>query len=413
MSFATGTDSPFGRHDGPLGGMLVVGLEHSVAGPLCTRILGDLGADVIKVERPPHGDFARSWDANVDGEGAQFWWLNRRKRSVLLDLKDTEGRAAFDRLLARADVFVTNLAAGATKRLSLTRELLSLRYPGLVACHITGYGVDGPFRDRKAYDMLVQAEAGIMSVTGTGEQPTRVGVSIADVGTGIYAAALTLGALLGRLRGRTGEGIHLDIAMHDAMTEYVAPMLVSYLNAGVVYPRLPDHHHAIAPYGVFRCADGGRLLIAVQTDAEWRIFAADALGRPELANDPRFATNVARLAHRADVDRLSQASLGARDTPAATALLDKLRIAYGSVNDVEDVARHPVVADRGILADVATASGASATTVVGMAERLLGGGDARRDRPPRLGEDTDTVLERLGRGGSAASISGRYADGAS
>lgn len=379
---------------GPLEGLLVVGLEHSVAGPLCTRILGDMGATVIKVERPPDGDFARRWDGNVQGEGAQFWWLNRRKQSVALDLKSDEGRRAFDALLERADVLVCNQSPAAMERLGLTREALADRYPSLVACAISGYGTTGPFRDRKAYDMLVQAEAGVMSLTGSPEQPTRVGVSIADVGTGIYAAALVLGAVVGRLR--EDRGAYLDVAMFDATLEFAGPMLVSFLNAGLIYPRLPDRHHAISPYGVFQCADGALLLVAVQNDAEWEIFADRVIGKPELADDPRYATSVARLENRADVDEFAARGIRSRTKEQATRLLDEIRIAYGSVNDMGEVSEHPATLERAIVEPVETANGTAARTLVGMGERIFGTASEQRDRPPAVGEDTEAVLRSLG-----------------
>jgi itaconate CoA-transferase len=377
----------------PLSGLLVVGLEHSVAGPLCTRILGDLGADVIKVERPPAGDFARHWDANVHGDCSQFWWLNRGKKSVALDLKTASGREAFDALLARADVLVSNQSPRAMDGLGLTRERLGDAHPGLVTCSISGYGERGAFRERKAYDMLVQAESGIMSLTGSEDQPTRAGVSIADVATGIYAAALVLGAVVGRLRDQ--RGAYLDVAMFDATVEFAGPMLISYLNAGIVYPRLPDRHHAIAPYGVFRCAGGDRLLVAVHNDAEWRRVADRLLGRAELADDPRYATSVARLEHRHEVDDLTADALGVLSKPEATRLLDEIRVAYGSVNDMGGVESHPATAERSLIDEVETATGAIARTLVGMGERLFPASDRGRVRPPLLGEDTGSVLASL------------------
>jgi itaconate CoA-transferase len=378
----------------PLEGLLVVGLEHSVAGPLCTRILGDLGATVIKVEREPAGDFARHWDDNVHGDCAQFWWLNRRKRSVALDLKVTAGRNAFDALLARADVLVSNQSPGAMERLGLTEDRLNAEFPTLVTCSISGYGAAGAFRDRKAYDMLMQAEAGVMSLTGSPEQPARVGVSISDVATGIYAAALILGALVGRRREQ--RGAYLDVAMFDATVEFAGPMLISYLNAGIIYPRLPDRHHAIAPYGVFRCADGARLLVAVHNDAEWRSFADRVIGRPELADDVRYATSVARLEHREEVDELTGAALGRLPKHDAVRLLDQIRIAYGSVNDMAEVAAHPATAERSLIDEVETIGGAKARTLVGMGERLFAADPGGRVRPPALGEDTERVLGALG-----------------
>jgi crotonobetainyl-CoA:carnitine CoA-transferase CaiB-like acyl-CoA transferase len=379
---------------GPLDGFLVAGLEHSVAGPLCTRILADLGADVIKIERAPHGDFARHWDANVHGECSQFWWLNRRKRSIVLDLKDAGGAAAFEALLARADAFVCNLSPGATERLGLTPESLRSRFPRLVACQISGYGASGPLRDRKAYDMLVQAEAGVMSLTGSPQQPSRVGVSIADVGTGIYAAALVLAALLGRTRD--GLGTYLDVAMQDATLEFAAPMLITYLNAGILYPRLPDRHHAIAPYGVFQCADGTRVLLAIEHDDEWRRFTGVVLERPELGDDPRYATNVARLAHRDEVDSLTGEAIAKLDGPEAMRVFDSLRLAYASLNDMTGVSTHPVVSHRQMLDDVSMSDGSTARTLVGIGERLFRPSVNGRERPPSLGEDTEAVLEALG-----------------
>jgi crotonobetainyl-CoA:carnitine CoA-transferase CaiB-like acyl-CoA transferase len=378
----------------PLDGFLVVGLEHSVAGPLCTRILSDLGADVVKIERGPDGDFARHWDGNVDGECSQFWWLNRGKRSVVLDVKSPPGRAALDALLQRADVFVCNLSPAASERLGLTPDELSTRYPRLVVCQISGYGRTGSYRDRKAYDMLVQAEAGVMSLTGSDDQPTRAGVSISDVGSGLYAASLVLAALLGR--GRDGRGRFLDVAMLDTTLEFAAPMLLSYANAGVVYPRLPDRHHAIAPYGVFRCRDEALVLLAVEHDAEWQVFADRVLARPELARDERFATNVARLANRAEVDSAVAEAIARLDRDEAVRLFDDLGLAYASLNDMAGVTHHPVVAERGILDDATTAAGSGARALVGLARRLFAPAGNGRERPPSLGEDTDAVLESLG-----------------
>ena len=379
---------------GPLAGILVVGLEQSVAGPLCTRILADMGATVVKVERPPFGDFARRWDDNVHGECAQFWWLNRRKQSVALDLKSDDGRRTFDELLARADVLLVNQSPAATERLGLTPDVLRERFPTLVTCSITGYGAKGSFRDRKAYDMLVQAEAGVMSLTGTPEQPSRVGVSIADVGTGIYAAALVLGALVGRLREE--RGAYLDVAMFDATVEFAGPMLLSFLNAGLIYPRLPDRHHAIAPYGIFECADGTRLLVAVQNDAEWRSFGERIIGRLDLADDPRYATSIARLANRSEVDALAAEAMRALTREDAMKALDDIRIAYGSVNDMGEVAEHPVTSERAMLDDVEMLDGAIARTLVGMAERLFEIEPVERKRPPAVGEDTEAIGKALG-----------------
>jgi itaconate CoA-transferase len=348
---------------------------------------------VIKVERGPDGDFARHWDENVAGESAQFWWLNRRKRSVVLDIKEAGDRAAFDALLERADVFVTNLSPGALDRLGLTPDATRARFPKLVTCQISGYGRTGLFRDRKAYDMLVQAEAGIMSLTGSPDTPSRAGVSISDVGTGIYAAVLVLAGLLGRMKD--GQGRHLDVAMYDATVEFAGPMLLSYLNAGLIYPRSADRHHAIVPYGVFRCADDAPVLVAVEHDHEWRRFAASVLDRPEFASDPRYSSNVRRLEHREDIEVMTAAAIGAIRSEQAFELFDSLGLAYASLNDLAGVSTHPVVAEREMLTDVETTDGTNVTTIVGLGERLFERNGAGRVRPPTLGEDTEAVLATL------------------
>ena len=372
----------------------MVGLEHSVAGPLCTRILGDLGADVIKVERAPDGDFSRHWDRNAAGQGAQFWWLNRRKRSIALDLRDPAGRDALDRLLARADVLVENMSPAAAGRLGFEEPAFDERHPRLVHCHISGYGSSGALRDRKAYDMLVQAEAGLMSVTGTDEQPMRTGVSICDVGTGIYAATLVLGALLDQRE--SGRGRRIELAMFDLAAELLAPMLISFANAGISYPRLPDRHPAIAPYGAYRCAGGEQVLIAVEQQREWRLVCEHLLGEPALADAERFASNTARVMHREELDVVVQQAFARLSLQEATALFDRLGLAYARLNDLPAVTEHPVTAERGVLETVQDGAGSDVRTVVGAAERLLAPRAGGRLRPPELGEDTAAILRELG-----------------
>jgi itaconate CoA-transferase len=378
---------------GPLAGVRVVAVEHSVAGPLATRVFGELGADVIKIERPGSGDFSRHWDGNVHGEGAQFWWLNRFKRSIALDVKSPDGRATLDALLAQADVLLHNLAPPSAARLGLDREAIARARPHLINCQISGYGADGPAMTRKAYDMLVQAETGVMSLTGTPEQPMRVGVSISDVSTGIYAALLVLAALLERRQ--TGVGRHLDVAMIDVTAEFMGPMLTSFLNAGVVYPRIPDAHHAIAPYGIFACADDERILIAIEQDAEWQRLCHDVLGDPCLAGEARYATNVGRLEHRVELASMLRERFATRTADDVVAALDAAGLAYARVNDVAVVADHDVLAHRRAFADSATANGTSVRRVAGIAERLFERPRPARDRPPGLGEDTDSVLDGL------------------
>ena len=295
---------------GPLAGVRVIGLEQSVAGPLCTRILSDLGADVVKWERADVGDFARHWDDHAGGESAQFWWLNRGKRSVAVNLRDEEHRELFFAHVAEADVLVHNMSPSAASRLGLDGDTLHDRFPHLVSCQISGYGASSSFRDRKAYDMLVQAESGIMSLTGTPEVPSRVGVSMCDVSTGIYAATLVVAAV--HQQRRTGQGCALDVAMLDVAVEFLGPMLTSAVNAGVRYERLPQHHHAIAPYGVFACRDG-QVVIAIEQDAEWQRFCELVLDAPETATRPEYATNLARVAR----PRRGQRARGVRAGRAA------------------------------------------------------------------------------------------------
>jgi itaconate CoA-transferase len=379
---------------GPLAGTVVVGLEHSVAGPLCTRILADLGADVIKVERAGSGDFSRHWDENVRGEGAQFWWLNRGKRSIALDLKDDADRALFDRMLQSADVLVQNMSPAAADRLGLHEPDFEERHPRLVVCDISGYGNATPLRERKAYDMLVQAESGVMSLTGTPEQPMRSGISVCDVSTGIYAATLVLAALAER--STTGRGRRLDVAMFDATLEFLGPMLLSYLNSGIVYPRLPDRHHAIAPYGVFECNDGTAILLAIEQDAEWRLFVSDVLARPDLADDPRFMSNLARVEAREDVDRLVGEFFAGRSGAEAVERLERLSLAYGILNDIAVVGAHPVLDARGISEQVDTAEGETVYALTGLARRLFGVDSTSRVRPPVLDEDGDAIRLEFG-----------------
>ena len=376
---------------GPLSGRLVVAIEHSVAGPLCTRILRELGADVIKIERPPHGDFSRQWDSNAKGEGAQFWWLNRGKQSIVLDLKSNHGREVLHQLLARADAFVQNLSPGSAARLGVGKTDLE-RWPNLVSCHISGYGFDGPLEARKAYDMLIQAESGVMSLTGTPDQPTRVGVSIADVATGIYGAVAVLGGLLGRQQD--GVGAAIDIAMFDVATEFLGPMLVSYLNTGIEYTRSPDQHHAIAPYGVFRCSNG-QVLIAIEHDDEWVRFCHTVIEQPKLAEDPAYATNLLRLVARDELIAHIEKVTCELERGVVVQRLEAAQLAYAMLNGVDGVANHPVAEHRGAIGLSRNSSGDEVQHVVGLIHRAFGGADGARTRPPNLGEDTQAVLDLL------------------
>ncbi len=378
----------------PLHGIRVIAIEHSVAGPLSTRMLGELGAEVIKIERPGAGDFARHWDHNVAGESAQFWWLNSHKKSVALDLKSESGRATLDTLLSGADVVIHNLAPASATRLGLCSDTLASKYPRLINCQISGFGASGPAADRKAYDMLIQAEAGLMSITGTPEQPMRVGVSISDVSTGLYAALLVLGAL--HERERTGKGRYLDVAMLDVSIEFFGPMLLSYANAGVVYPRIPDRHHAIAPYGVFECSDGRRILIAIEQDAEWQRFCLEVIKDPALAAHGSYSSNVDRVRHNDELAAHLAEHFKRSSSAEILAALDAANLAYAKINDVHDVLNHPVVVHRGIVETSATSDGRPVLRHVGIAERIFRNERDHGTRPPRLGEHTKDVVAQLG-----------------
>ena len=274
--------------DLPLSGLTVVALEQAVTGPFCSRQFADLGARVIKIERPDGGDFARGYDDALRGVSAYFAWLNRGKESVVLDLKTDAGRDALLRLVGRADVFVHNLAPGAVERLGLGYDELAAAAPQLIWVGISGYGPDGPYRDKKAYDMLIQAEAGVVSLTGTPDAPAKVGISVADIAAGLYAYSSVLAAL--RNRDRTGRGDRIDISMLECLVEWMTPQLYVQLGTGSAPPRAGLRHNMIVPYGAYRCADGS-VMFAIQNDREWRRFCEQVFGRADLADEPRFARN--------------------------------------------------------------------------------------------------------------------------
>jgi itaconate CoA-transferase len=321
----------------PLAGTLVVSLDQAVAAPMAARRLADAGARVIKVERP-EGDFARQYDNVVLGQCTHFVWLNRGKESVVADLTKPDDRRLFEALLAKADVFLQNLKPGALAKLGYAVATLRERYPRLICCSISGYGDEGPYRDRKAYDLLVQAESGLASVTGGPEAPARVGVSVVDIATGMHAYEAILEALIAR--GRTGKGADIRVSMFDSMMEWMAiPML--YTEYGEAPKRLGLSHPTVGPYGVFDTADGVPILIAVQNDREWAAFCSKVLGEPELATDPRFASNLVRVANRKETDALVARSFLTRDVATLSSQLETAEIAFARVNGVADILRHP------------------------------------------------------------------------
>jgi itaconate CoA-transferase len=320
-----------------LSGVLVVSLEQAVAAPMCTCRLADAGARVVKVERP-EGDFARGYDALVHGESAYFVWLNRGKESVVADLAKPDDRALMERMIAKADVLVQNLKPGAIARLGFSIDRLRRDYPRLIVCSISGFGESGPYAQRKAYDLLIQAESGLASVTGGPEAPARVGVSVVDVATGMNACQAILEALIGR--GRTGQGAAISVSMFDAMADWMTVPLLQH-EGGKTPTRIGLAHPSISPYGVFKTRDDVDVLISIQNDREWGVLARDVMGDAALAADPNFATVVKRVQRRADTDGKVAASFATMTVDALTAKLLKADIAFGRVSDPEALRHHP------------------------------------------------------------------------
>jgi len=335
---------------GPLEGILVVALEQAVAAPLATCRLADAGARVIKIERAG-GDFARFYDRAAHGESAYFVWLNRGKESIVLDIKDTADRALLLRMIARADVFVQNLVPGAAARAGFDPAALCQRFARLVACSITGYGESGPYRDMKAYDLLIQGETGLASITGSPEAPGRVGVSVSDIAAGLNAYAAILEALY--RREREGKGAVLSISLFDATAEWMAVPFIHHAYAGQAPERVGLRHPSIAPYGAFATGDGGAIILGIQNEREWVSFCAGVLGEPDLASDPRFADNPRRVAHRGALEAIISENFARASRSATAGRLEKAGIAYGNLNRVADFATHPQLR----LADTPTASG--------------------------------------------------------
>jgi itaconate CoA-transferase len=322
---------------GPLAGLRVVALEQAVAAPLCSRHLADLGADVIKIERPGGGDFARDYDTFVGGMASHFVWLNYRKRSVVLDLKSPAGKDALFGLLETADVFLSNLSPGAVERIASDRELEELN-PGLVTCQISGYGPTGPYRERKAFDLLVQGEAGVTASTGSPGHPAKPGVSLADLGGGIYAATAILAAL--RSRDMTGRGERIHIAMFDVLAEWMSPLLLAHREGGVDIEPAGTRHATITPYGPFVAADGATLNIAVQNDRQWLLLCG-VLGLDDLASDDRLVKNSGRLRHRGEVEDAVADAVSTWASPDLEVAMDYAGVPWGRMNQIADVATHP------------------------------------------------------------------------
>ncbi|WP_405934962.1 CoA transferase [Streptomyces longwoodensis] len=375
----------------PLEGVTVVAVEQAVAAPFATRQLADLGARVVKVERIDGGDFARGYDTAAGGLASHFVWCNRGKESVALDLKDPRGLAVVRRLVAGADVFVQNLAQGAAARLGLDAATLCAAHPRLVAVDISGYGPSGPYAHKRAYDMLVQCEAGLVSVTGTPERPVKAGIPAADIAAAMYAFSGVLAALV--RRGVTGRGGPVEVSMLDALTEWMGHPLHHTMHGGSAPARTGLAHAVIAPYDAYPTADGGRVLLSVQNDREWRRLAERVLERPEAGTDPAFATNAARVAHRERTDALVGRALGALGTDEALARLEDAGIACARLRDLHEVAEHPQLAARERWRQVGTPVGPLRALLPPI---TLPGGRARMGDVPALGEHTGAVLRAVG-----------------
>jgi itaconate CoA-transferase len=374
-----------------LEGITVVAVEQAVAAPLATRHLADLGARVIKVERVDGGDFARQFDHAVKGQAAHFVWLNRSKESIAIDLSSESGVSIVRRLIDSADVFLQNLAPGAAARLGLGSQELRATRPRLVTVDMSGYGPGGPYANKKAYDMLVQSEAGLIAMTGSPESPAKTGVAAADIAAGLYAFSGVLAALLRRTQ--TGEGGHVDVSMFDAVVEWMGYPLYTAMYTGAAPPRSGLGHAAIVPYDGYPTLGGGRLLIGVQNDRQWVTFAREVLEKPELATDPRYATNVARVERRAEVDGLIAAVTSTIETQDLVVRLDAAGIPNAALNEVDDVARHPQLEARDRWREVQTPGGPIRAVLPPIS---LDGESARMDPIPALGEHTDAILRELG-----------------
>lgn len=374
----------------PLVGVVVVACEQAVAAPLATRHLADLGARVVKVERPDSGDFARDYDETVRGLSSHFVWLNRSKESIAVDLKSADGAAVMRRLVARADVFVQNFAPGAAERLGLGADELRGRHPRLITCSISGYGSTGPYRDAKAYDLLIQAEAGLVSVTGTRENPAKSGIPAADIGAGMYAFAGILSALFER--ERTGLGTALNISLFDSLVEWMGYPLYYTKYSGAAPERTGMSHAAIAPYGTYSASDGTELVLAVQNETEWRAFCRLVLGRPELAADERFSTGARRVANRSVLDATIIAVLGGLTGPEMKRRLDLGRIACAQRREVAEVLAHPQLEVRDRWREVDSPAGALSALLPPI---TVAGRTPRMDPIPALGQHTDEILRWL------------------
>lgn len=375
----------------PLSGLTVVSLEQAVAAPFATRQLADLGARVIKIERPGKGDFARGYDEAVHGNSSYFVWLNRSKESLTLDVKQPEGKAVLGELLAKADVFVQNLGPGAAARLGADAASVKTMHPDLITCTVSGWGAGGPWAHRKAYDLLVQCEAGLLSLTGTPEHMAKAGISVADIAAGMYAYSAILTALL--RKSTTGEASDIEVSLFEALAEWMGAPANYTSGSGRQPVRAGAAHATIAPYGPYPTADG-TVLVAIQNEREWRNLCTFLLDSPETAADPRFASNSARVEHRDQLDELLGKKMTALPSAAVTALLDEAGIANAKIRDVPEFLAHPVLAGRGRWRDVDVPGGTMSAL---RPPADLSGIEPVMGPVPAVGEHTDAILRELGR----------------
>jgi itaconate CoA-transferase len=375
----------------PLDGITVVSLEQAVAAPFATRHLADLGARVIKIERPKVGDFARDYDRTVKGMASHFVWLNRGKESLTLDVKHPGARDVLYRLIERADVFIQNLAPGAAGRLGLAADGLLKKHPRLVVCDISGYGDSGPYAGKKAYDLLVQSEAGVLSVTGTPDTPSKVGISIADIATGVYAYSGILTALY--RRERTGQGGRVEVTMLEALAEWMGYPLYYAHFGGNAPPRTGPDHATIVPYGRYRTGDGKSVMLGLQNEREWATFCEKVLGQPALAADARYDTNFKRNERREEVAALINRVFASSTAEQIVAKLDAAGIANARINTPEEVWEHAQLKARQRWREVGSPVGAIPAL---LPPATLSGADARMDPIPEIGEHTEKILRELG-----------------
>lgn len=375
----------------PLAGLTVVAIEQAVAAPLATRHLADWGARVIKIERPGTGDFARGYDTRVKGLSSYFVWLNRTKESLTLDLKRPEAGEVVAKLIASADILVHNLAPGAMDRLGFGNAAMRAQHPRLIMCAVSGYGSSGPYRDRKAYDLLIQSEAGLLSVTGTPEAPAKAGISVADIAAGMYAYSAILTALV--RRSTTGDGAAIEVSMLDALGEWMSHPIYATTYGAAPLPRSGARHAAIAPYGPFSAGDGGSVYLGIQNEREWLRFCSDVIAQPALAKDSRFVNNSLRVENRETLEELINTVFATLATPEIVARLDAADIAQARLNTVEEFAAHPQLAARNRWREIDSPAGPLRALLPPVMMDAL---EPAMGAVPALGAQTQAILETLG-----------------